>query len=93
MVNGLVTEVAARFGVVVSERAAASAMPVLGALGGATINMIFMDHFQRIALAHFTIRSLERRYGVEIIRAHYIALPHDALPSHRLAPAAGAAHT
>jgi hypothetical protein len=92
MVSGLVTEVASRFGVVVSERAAASALPVLGALGGATINVIFMDHFQRIALAHFTIRSLERRYGAEAIRGHYDALLlHDA--PRELVPAAGAAQT
>ena len=46
-------EIASRFGVVVSERSAASAMPVLGALGGATVNMMFMNHFQRIAQRPF----------------------------------------
>jgi hypothetical protein len=74
VVNGLVAEVASRFGVVVSERFAASALPVLGAVGGATINVIFMNHFQRIALGHFTIRRLERRYGPEVVRRHYEAL-------------------
>jgi hypothetical protein len=73
VVNSLVAEVVARFGIVASERAAASAMPVLGALGGATLNMIFMNHFQRIAQGHFTVRRLERRYGPEVIRRQYEA--------------------
>jgi hypothetical protein len=74
VVNSLVAEVASRFGIVLSERLAASAIPVLGALGGATINVIFMNHFQRIALGHFTIRSLERHYSADVIRRHYDAL-------------------
>ena len=73
VVNSLVTEIVARFGLVVSERTAASAVPVLGALGGATLNMIFMNHFQRIAYGHFTIRRLERRYGRELIQREYEA--------------------
>jgi len=71
VVNSLVTEVASRFGVIASERFAASAIPILGAIGGATINLIFINHFQRIAQAHFTIRRLERRYGQALIRHHY----------------------
>ena len=41
----------------------ASAVPVLGAVGGATVNFVFMNHFQRVAHGHFTIRRLERMYG------------------------------
>ena len=65
------TEVASRFGVIASERFAASAIPILGAIGGATVNFIFINHFQRVAQAHFTIRRLERRYGHALIRHHY----------------------
>ena len=71
VVGSFVSEVAARFGVVVSERAAASAMPVLGAIGGATVNMIFMNHFQRVARGHFAVRHLERHYGEAVVRRHY----------------------
>ena len=53
-------EIVSRFGLVVSDRVAAGALPVLGAVGGATVNVIFMDHFQRIAQGHFTLRRLER---------------------------------
>jgi len=71
VVGGVVTEVARRFGIVVSERSAASAIPVLGALGGATVNVIFMNYFQTIAQGHFAIRRLERQYGPSVIRQLY----------------------
>ncbi len=75
--GSLVAEIAARFGVVVSERAAASALPVLGALGGASVNALFMNHFQRVAHGHFTVRRLERQCGVEAVRAYYESLGAD----------------
>jgi hypothetical protein len=67
----LVTEIAGRYGVVVTDRAAASAVPVLGALGGATINWIFMDYFQEVARGHFTMRRLERIHGEDAIQDLY----------------------
>ena len=63
--------VAQRFGVQVSEKAAAQAVPAIGAVGGATINALFMDHFQDMAHGHFTIRRLERKYGEDLIRQEY----------------------
>jgi hypothetical protein len=66
-----ITQVASRFGVVVSQKVAAQALPVLGALGGAAVNYAFMDHFQDIARSHFTIRRLERTYGKELVRSEY----------------------
>lgn len=64
-------QVAARFGIVVSEKVAAQAVPILGAVGGAAVNTVFMSHFQTTARAHFTIRRLERRYGAPSVRAAY----------------------
>jgi hypothetical protein len=71
--SSLVSALVSRFSLVVSDRLAASALPVVGAIGGATINVIFMSHFQRIAEAHFTVRSLERRYGFDTVHQHYRA--------------------
>jgi hypothetical protein len=65
------TQVASRFGVAVSEKLAAQAVPMVGAVGGALINSVFIDHFQDIARGHFTIRRLERRYGPERIKQAY----------------------
>jgi len=71
VVNSLLSEIVARFGVIASERLAATAVPVLGAAGGAAINVIFMNHFQRVAQGHFIIRRLERLYGPALIRREY----------------------
>ena len=74
VVSNLVTEIVSRFGIVVSDKVAAGAMPIIGALSGATVNVIFMDHFQKIAKGHFTLRRLERTYGSAHIRQHYATL-------------------
>ena len=66
-----IAQIASRFGVTVSEKAAAQAVPVIGALGGAAINLIFIRHFQDMARGHFTIRRLERTYGEAAVRAEY----------------------
>jgi len=64
-------QIAARFGLVVSQKVAAQAVPVLGAVGGATVNTAFMNHFQAMARGHFTVRRLERAYGREPVREAY----------------------
>jgi hypothetical protein len=74
VVSSLVAEIVSRFGLVVSDKVAASAVPIIGAVSGATINVIFMEHFQRIAKGHFTLRRLERIYGSAHIRHHYALL-------------------
>jgi hypothetical protein len=67
----LLAQIGARFGVVVSQKVAAQAVPVLGAIGGATINVAFVDHFQTLARGHFTVRRLERTYGPGTVRRAY----------------------
>lgn len=65
------SQIAGRFGVVVSQKAAAQGVPVIGALGGAAINYAFAEHFAGLARGHFTVRRLERAYGPDFIRAEY----------------------
>lgn len=67
----LVSQLSARFGVVVSQKAAAQAAPVVGALSGAAINLAFTEHFQTLARGHFTMRRLERIYDPVMVRAEY----------------------
>jgi hypothetical protein len=74
VVTSLVSEIVSRFGLVVSDKAAAGALPILGAVGGATVNVIFMDHFQRVAQGHFALRRLERTYGSATVRQLYADL-------------------
>jgi hypothetical protein len=67
----LVSQIAPRFGVVVSQKIAAQAVPLIGAAGGGAVNYAFIDHFQTIAQGHFAVRRLERFYGAEIVKGEY----------------------
>jgi hypothetical protein len=67
----LIAQIASRFGVVVTQKLAAQAVPLIGALGGAAVNFAFIDHFQEVARAHFVVRRLERCYGKDAVRAAY----------------------
>lgn len=66
-----ITQIAARFGVPVTEKAIAQALPAVGAAGGALINTLFVDHFQNMSRGHFTVRRLERTYGSVLVKQAY----------------------
>lgn len=66
-----ISAIASRFGVVVSEQAAAKAVPVIGAASGAMINILFIDHFQDMARGHFIIKRLEAKYGQGTVESAY----------------------
>ena len=66
--------VASRFGVMISEEVAAKALPVIGAVGGGVINVIFMNHFQQMALGHFIVLRLEKIHGQASVREQYDAV-------------------
>ena len=70
----LIAQIASRFSIVVSEKAAAQAVPVVGAIGGAVINTLFIDHFQDMARGHFIVRRLERLHGADEIKRLYSEL-------------------
>jgi hypothetical protein len=67
----LISTIASRFGVVLSEQVAAKAVPVIGAAGGSIINVLFMHHFQDMARGHFIVKRLEAKYGVNVVRKTY----------------------
>lgn len=67
----MMANLASRFGVFVTDKMAAEMVPIVGGLGGALINLIFIKHFQAAARGHFTIRRLERKYGGELVKKEY----------------------
>jgi hypothetical protein len=86
----LARAVAARFGVVISDKLAAQLVPVAGALSAATLNLIFMQHYQTVARGHFIVRRLERDYGAQVIRDAYSLLrEQDRLGSRDFSPIEG----
>ncbi|CAD6542187.1 EcsC family protein [Paraburkholderia metrosideri] len=70
----LLNAIAARFSVQVSEQIAAKSIPAIGAVLGAMVNTVFIDHFQQVAHGHFTVRRLERQYGQPTVEAAYQTL-------------------
>lgn len=70
----LISAIASRFGTVVSEKVAAMAIPAIGAAGGALVNTLFIDHFQKMARGHFIVRRLERIYGQDVVQEAYESL-------------------
>ncbi len=70
----LVEKVASRFGVVVTQKFAAQAVPVIGAVSGAAINTMFTSYYQDMARGHFIVKRLEARYGAAEVEQAYRAL-------------------
>lgn len=70
----MVSQIAARFGIPVTQKAIAQSLPVVGAAGGALINTLFIDHFQNMSRGHFVVRRLERKYGADVIKQAYLHL-------------------
>ena len=67
----LIGKISRRFEVSVSDKLVAQAIPLVGALGGATVNVLFAEHFNAVARYHFGLRHLERRWGAEAVHTIY----------------------
>jgi EcsC protein family len=76
----LMSEVAASYGVTLSQKLTFQSIPVIGALSGAALNRAFLAHYQEAARAHFVVRRLERRYGSEAVNAESASI-HSDIPN------------
>jgi len=74
LIINLINKLTARMSIIVTEEAAAKAIPVIGAIGGASINLLFMDHFQKMAEGHFIVKRLEKKYGSRNVKELYDSL-------------------
>lgn len=63
----LVEIVTQKFGIAITGKVATQIIPAVGAITGATINTLFIDYYQDIALGHFIIKRLENKYGFDSI--------------------------
>ncbi len=63
--------IATRLTIQFSEKFISRAVPIAGAIGGGTLNYIYLEHFQNMAKSHFVIRRLERKYGKSLIKSAY----------------------
>jgi EcsC protein family len=67
----MIIKIAERYSITVTDKAAAQLMPIIGGLGGALINTIFISHFQDVARGHFTVKRLEREVGAKQVKERY----------------------
>jgi len=82
-VINLARAIAARFGVVISDKAAVQMIPIAGAASGAVLNYLFMQHYQDVARGHFIVRRLEREHGFERIREAYLRVEEEERQAER----------
>jgi hypothetical protein len=66
-----IAHVAEQFGVRVTKKLLAQTVPVIGAVGGAGINLAFSSFFKQAAAFHFGLRRLEIDRGYEETRAAF----------------------
>ncbi len=78
LIARLISQIAARFGLVASEKFAAQAVPIVGAIGGAAVNLAFAEYFQTLARGHFIVRRLERRHGADAVQFEFQRLRGEA---------------
>jgi len=69
----LLAQLAGRFQSVVAQKFLMQVLPLAGAVGGGTLNVLFMDHFNNVAKYHFGIQKLEREYGKEAVKRLYVS--------------------
>jgi hypothetical protein len=69
-----IAAIASRFGILVEEKVALGAIPVVGAVTASLINAAFTSHFQRRARGHFIVRRLEGVHGMATVRRAWEAL-------------------
>jgi hypothetical protein len=70
-IKDFLSKVSSKFSITASDMAVIDILPMIGDITGATVNVLFMLHFQNTAKGHFIIRKLERKYGGEIVHKAY----------------------
>lgn len=69
--SGWIARAVPRLVPVLGQRLAASAVPLLGALGGAVMNAAWLEHYRKLARIRFRLMALAEHHGVEPVLAAY----------------------
>ena len=68
--SGWIARAVPRLVPVLGQRLAASAVPVVGALGGAVLNAVWLEHYRALARIRFRLMALAEHHGAEpVLRA------------------------
>lgn len=68
----LIARIARSFELALTEKLVAESVPLVGAIGGATINALFCDYFVEAAHYHFGLLHLEHKHGKQAVRDAFI---------------------
>jgi hypothetical protein len=69
--SGWIARAAPRLVPVLGQRLAASAVPVVGALGGAVMNAAWLSHYRKLARIRFRLMILAEHHGAEAVLAAF----------------------
>ncbi|WP_324954526.1 EcsC family protein [Oligoflexus sp.] len=67
----VIARIARSFELALTEKVLAESVPIVGAVGGATINALFCDYFGQAARYHFGLLHLEKNHGREHVQAEF----------------------
>ena len=69
--SGWIARTVPRLVPVLGPRLAASAVPLVGALGGAVLNAAWLQHYRRLARIRFRLMALAEHHGAEAVVMAY----------------------
>jgi len=72
-IQGLIARVAPKLAAALSQKLAAQAVPVLGALSGAALNAAFLNYYREAAAIRFALLRLAETHGAEPVIAAFSA--------------------
>lgn len=70
----LIARIARSFELALTEKLVAESIPLIGAIGGASINALFCDYFVDAARYHFGLLHLEQTHGKEAVQTEFTAI-------------------
>lgn len=71
--QGLIGTVAPRLAAVLTQKLAAQAVPILGAVSGAALNAAFLSYYRELAAIRFALLALAARHGEDTVTAAFRA--------------------
>ncbi|MGL4238317.1 EcsC family protein [Tabrizicola sp.] len=66
-VQNLITTIAPKLAAVLGQKLAAQAVPVIGAVSGATLNAAFLNYYREVARVRFALLKLADQHGAELV--------------------------
>ena len=70
-VHNLITTIAPKLAVVLGQKLVAQAVPVIGAVSGATLNVAFLNYYREIARVRFALLRLAEIHGADQVQEEF----------------------